>query len=219
MVNFGALSLWQQVKNRPDFVNSFKALAQVITLMGQVNIYERYFAFNIFSNSFGDKDQMKKTVLFGLSDAHFDTVFNDPTYGFAQAATLYPWVLAMNGGAMSQDYQDILSHFQTDLKLADFTPDFMEQVVGTRSMMLQLNYTFSFKMAEFMEYQPPKPVHEVVTQDQWSSRAITSDPEMLLFFTDSDPVIESVYELYAGDGIKFSDKDKLLNQMTMPFGF
>jgi hypothetical protein len=51
-LNYGGLSIWHQLMNRPDFVKAYMALNQVKTIMDNTDVYGRYFAFNAFNVAF-----------------------------------------------------------------------------------------------------------------------------------------------------------------------
>jgi hypothetical protein len=46
-----------------------------------------------------------------LSEATLKFVYEDVNYGLGQQSTLYLWVRAMNEGASSEIYQEILAYF------------------------------------------------------------------------------------------------------------
>ena len=46
--NFGGLSVWSQLNSQPDFLKAFRALYQVKNQLTSTNIYDRYFAYNLF---------------------------------------------------------------------------------------------------------------------------------------------------------------------------
>jgi hypothetical protein len=60
-----------------------------------------------------------------LSNDSAQKVFNDDTYGFKNKDNYYKWVLA-SANHLSQDYQDILNHFNKTLALVDFTDATMQ---------------------------------------------------------------------------------------------
>ena len=93
---------------------------------------------------------MKTSVLAGLSETDQNSLFQDETYGFATPQALYQWALALNGGAESTTYKDILSYFSG--KITNFDDSKMQQIVGPKSLMFQLNQTFGFNVGYVMDY-------------------------------------------------------------------
>jgi|TARA_B110000285_G_C15004961_1_gene553361 predicted oxidoreductase len=59
-LNYGGLSIWHQLKNRPDFVKAYMALNQVKTIMDNTDVYGRYFTYNAFEIAFKTKEDAYK---------------------------------------------------------------------------------------------------------------------------------------------------------------
>jgi len=125
-MNYGALTVWNQLNRRPHFVKAFKSISQLKTLLTETLIYERYFAYNIYENAYKDQAKVEKSILKGLSADSIKAIYSDDAYGFSKANTLFQWVIAMNKGSASREYQNILTHFKDEVKLADFSETTMD---------------------------------------------------------------------------------------------
>jgi hypothetical protein len=79
--NHAGLSVWTQLNNRPDFLNAFKAFAELKSLYLSSDPYYRYFAKNIFYLAYNDLDMLKSGVLAGLSSSDQSTLYKDPKFG------------------------------------------------------------------------------------------------------------------------------------------
>lgn len=119
--NHAALSTWYQLENRPDFLDAFKALVQVKQLYTLSDPYFRYLTVNCFNLAFHDITLIDKSVLLNLSDDSKKAIYEDEDYGMNETSKLYNWIKAMNNGPSSEIYKEILDHYQTELKLPDFT--------------------------------------------------------------------------------------------------
>jgi len=144
--NHAGLSVWHQLKTRPNFLNAFKGMNEMKNLWIKSDPYYRYFTKNIHLLAYSSLPNLVNSVFFGLSQGSQEAIFNDNNYGFKTTKTLYKWVLAMDGGKSSVIYQDILKYFAVTKGLSDFNEGIMDQIVGDHSMMLQLNNTFSFSI-------------------------------------------------------------------------
>lgn len=154
-VNFGAISAWHQINNRPEFLNAYRAMVEMKQLYQKTDSYNRLLALNAFNVAFNDENIVNQSVLKSVSAATQKAIMNDAVYGLNNSETLYQWVRAMNGGSTSKIYTDIVQYFQTTQKLADFTTTVMDQVVGSHSLLKMLNTTFTASIARAMgdDYQ------------------------------------------------------------------
>jgi hypothetical protein len=73
--NYGGLSVWHQMNNRPDFVNAFKALNQLRLLIDGIEMYGRYFSYNIFNFAYNDIEKVKTFTK--MSESTLKFVYND----------------------------------------------------------------------------------------------------------------------------------------------
>ena len=81
--NYGALSVWQQINDRPEFLRAFKGVNKLRNLYRASNPYERYFARNLHEFGYGLEQKARDTVLFNLDKDLQDGIWGDPVYGFA----------------------------------------------------------------------------------------------------------------------------------------
>lgn len=125
--NLGGLSVWNQLNSQPDFLKAFHALYQVKNQLANTNIYDRYFAYNLFRESYGNFDSARKNLLFGVSNETATAIFHDEKYGWFSPSKLYKWVRAMKDEIV---YESILDHFTNKMQLKDFTKETLDQLVG-----------------------------------------------------------------------------------------
>lgn len=207
-INFGAISAWHQINNRPEFLNGYRALVAMKKLYQQSDSYHRLFATNALYVAFNDENIVNQSVLRTVSAATQQAIMNDETYGFNNSETLYQWIRAMNGGADSQVYQDIVTHYQTGKSLADFTTTVMDQVVGDHSLLKMLNTTFTASVARARGpgYQSHLVDAAQFYQDQWGGRLITGDPSIPLYRVDAEhPSVQTVYDTFKTAAKKIPD--------------
>jgi hypothetical protein len=198
-VNFGALSAWHQINNRPEFLNGYRAMVEMKQQYQKTDSYNRMLALNAFNVAFNDENIVNQSVLKSVSVATQSAIMNDAVYGLNSSDTLYQWVKAMNGGSSSKIYNDIVQYFQNTMKLADFTTTVMDQVVGDHSLLKMLNTTFTASIARAMgdDYQFHLVQADQFYNDQWGGRYITKNKDIPLYFVDDQhPNIKTVFDLY-----------------------
>jgi uncharacterized protein (DUF1330 family) len=95
-VNYGALSVWHQIDNKPEFLCAYKAMVHLrYQLFNTTNIYERYFSRNLQDFIVNDKDKTSQALLYEFTDATvIKELYDDPDYGLFN--NLYKWVVAYN---------------------------------------------------------------------------------------------------------------------------
>jgi hypothetical protein len=64
--NHAGLSVWQQLKQRPRFLNAFKAMNE---MKNRFDPYYRYFTYNIYLMAYNNINNLANSVFFGLSAA------------------------------------------------------------------------------------------------------------------------------------------------------
>lgn len=211
-LNFGALSAWHQINNRPEFLNGYRAMVEMKQQYQKTDSYNRLLALNALNVAFNDENIVNQSVLKSVSAATQKAIMNDKVYGLNSSETLYQWVRAMNGGSQSKIYNDIVQYFQTSQKLADFTPTVMEQVVGDHSLLKMLNTTFTASIARAMgnDYQFHLVQAEQFYNDQWGGRFITKNKDIPLYFVDDQhPNVDTVFDLYKNAAGKIPDSFSL----------
>lgn len=190
--NWAALSAWKQSMGhgRADFVKAFQALTQLVERLGEIDIYGRFLAYNMYH--YGYKEMANVQEYARLDAEVADAVFNDETYGMSTISGLYEWVRAFAPGDAKNPLYTTLEAYFTD-KLGDkFTPDTMKAIVGPKSMMQYLNRTFAFRLAEELDYDGLKVTPEAVIADQWGGRRLSKSKKVLLFVDDSVAPLESI---------------------------
>lgn len=196
--NMGALSVWHQLENKPDFVKAFKAISQLKKLYLKSDPYGRYFAHNIYLLAYNNMEEMKRSVLGGFTDSAAKAIFEDAVYGLGTSqGTLYRWVKAMNDGPTSITYKNILAHFKGG-RAPGFTDETMNQIIGPTSLMYSLNFTFEFNCLFEFEYSGGLAANfEIMLNEQWAERRFTSNTNVTLWtISKENPLVSTIYELY-----------------------
>jgi hypothetical protein len=78
-----------------------------------------------------------------------------------------------------------------------FSNAMMEQIVGSHSLMLMLNNTFTFNVGHEMGYTGNQVDLKDFINDQWSSRAITKNTAINLTAFGDEGMLNSVFDLYS----------------------
>jgi hypothetical protein len=93
-VNFGALSAWSQMTNKPKYWLAWQALSQATFIINDSNVMERYYAYNALEFVFDDFDQVAAGVLYGMDAATQNTIYIDQNFGMNAVHNLAVWVQA-----------------------------------------------------------------------------------------------------------------------------
>mmetsp|Transcript_7953 Transcript_7953/g.13355 ORF Transcript_7953/g.13355 Transcript_7953/m.13355 type:complete len:145 (+) Transcript_7953:757-1191(+) len=122
----------------------------------------------------------------------------------------------MNQGKDSVYYKKIQANFEkVD---PSFTEQSMELIVGPKSLMFQLNTTFSFNVGYNFKFNKNIPTPDQLLIDQWSNRRLTSNTDILLFDKSLHALPKSIFDLYQNN-VNSSFEAVMRNEFVVPLGY
>ncbi len=191
-LNLGALSLWYQVTEKPDFYKAFQALSKIRQQFVDETQFKliAYHAYNYFFNNQNTAINMFLAHLFDKDTA--TKIYSNPVLGMDSVTKLFYWFQACSSTTdvnAVRSRNAIIANFKA--QSIDLT-DKIDALLGTKSIFSQIYVTLSqtiqsaFGMHNGMD-------NDALFQLQWSSLSIVESDRLKL--SASTPTVHSFKDL------------------------
>ncbi|CAI2369688.1 unnamed protein product [Moneuplotes crassus] len=182
LLNLGAFSTNYLLSDKENFKEIYSLLKDSAEQMIE-NLVPYVFSMNAYYTAMNDKNIVTKSVLAGIKNS--EAIFSDEEMGFGSIKSLSKWIRAIEGGATSDMYKSLQSHFS--LKDAQ-----MDQIVGTKSFLKALYSATQVSFA--LQYNCRKACdNTTMFAIQWSSQNVTNLQDT--FISPKVKAVESLYDL------------------------